>query len=91
MREIDVDRQLKKMYGAQARFCGKQREASETIIRGRPRIIVVMRTGGNKCLLFMLPASASRGGVTVVVMPKVILQEDMAAGMRFERQLRGAV
>jgi superfamily II DNA or RNA helicase len=37
-----------------------------------------MRTGGGKSLLFMLPAWAAPGGVTIVVMPKVMLQEDMA-------------
>jgi superfamily II DNA helicase RecQ len=78
MREIDVDMQLRKMYGAQARFRGKQREASEAIISGHPRIVVVMRTGGGKSLLFALPALASQGGVTIVGMPKIMLQEDMA-------------
>ena len=78
MRGIDVDKQLKKMCGAQARFRGRQREALEAIISGHPRIVVVMRTGGSKSLLFALPASASQGGVTIVVMPKIMLQEDMA-------------
>ena len=59
MREIDVDKQLKKMYGAQARFRGKQREALEAIISGYLRIVVVIRTGGGKSLLFALPALAS--------------------------------
>jgi superfamily II DNA helicase RecQ len=48
------------------------------IISGQPRIVVMMRTGGSKSLLFMLPAAASRDGVTIVVMPKIMLQEDMA-------------
>ncbi|KAL1582253.1 hypothetical protein WHR41_09118 [Cladosporium halotolerans] len=78
MREIDVEAQLKKMYGAQAQFRGKQREALDAIVSGQPRIVVVMRTGGGKSLLFMLPAAASRDGVTIVVMPKIMLQEDMA-------------
>jgi superfamily II DNA helicase RecQ len=29
-------------------------------------------------LLFILPASASQGGITIVVIPKIILQEDIA-------------
>jgi superfamily II DNA helicase RecQ len=52
MRGIDVDEQLKKMYGAQARFRGKQRQALEAIVSGHLQIIVVMRTGGGKSLLF---------------------------------------
>jgi superfamily II DNA helicase RecQ len=78
MRQVDVEGQLKRMYGAQAQFRGKQREALDAIVSGQPRIVVVMRTGGGKSLLFMLPAAASRDGVTIVVMPKIMLQEDMA-------------
>jgi superfamily II DNA helicase RecQ len=66
------------MYGPAARFRGVQEAALEAIINGCPRVVVVMRTGGGKSLLFMLPAQAAPGGVTVVVMPKVMLQEDMA-------------
>jgi len=73
MRGIDVDKQLKKMYGAQARFRSRQREALEAIISGHPRIVVVIRIGGGKSLLFALPASALQGGVTIVVMPKIML------------------
>jgi superfamily II DNA helicase RecQ len=78
MWDIDVEGQLKKMYGARARFRGKQREALDAIIGGQSRIVVVMRTGCGKSLLFMLPAAASQDGVTIVVMPKIMLQEDMA-------------
>ena len=78
MRGIDIDKQLKEMYGPQAQFQGKQREALDLIISGHPRIVVVMRTGGGKSLLFQLPAAASTDGVTIVVMPKIMLQEDMA-------------
>jgi superfamily II DNA helicase RecQ len=40
--------------------------------------VVVMRTGSGKSLLFMLPVAASRDRVTIVVMPKIMLQEDIA-------------
>jgi superfamily II DNA helicase RecQ len=73
MRQIDVEGQLKKTYRAQAQFRGKQREALDAIVGGQPRIVVVMRTGGGKSLLFMLLAAASRDGVTIVVMPKIML------------------
>jgi superfamily II DNA helicase RecQ len=59
MQDIDVEDQLKKMYGAQAWFGGKQQEALDAIIGGQSRIVVVMRTGGRKSLLFMLLAAAS--------------------------------
>jgi superfamily II DNA helicase RecQ len=82
IRSIDVDRELQTMYGADARFRGKQRKALQAIISGHARIVVVMRTGGGKSLLFMLPAAASRDSVTIVVMPKIMLQEDMAERCR---------
>jgi superfamily II DNA helicase RecQ len=44
-----------------------------------------MRTGGGKSLLFMLLAAASRDRVTIVVMPKIILQEDIADRYRKDR------
>lgn len=78
MRQIDIEGQLKRMYRAEARFRGKQREALDAIISSQPRIVVVMRTGSGKSLLFMLLAAASRDGVTIVVMLKIMLQEDMA-------------
>lgn len=62
IRGIDVDAQLKHMYGPYAGFRGIQRQALDAIIGGQPRVIVVMRTGGGKSLLFMLPAAASRDG-----------------------------
>jgi superfamily II DNA helicase RecQ len=37
-----------------------------------------MRTGGGKSLLFVLLVSALQGGVTIVVIPKIMLQEDIA-------------
>jgi len=80
MRGMDIDEQFKKMYGPQAQFRGKQREALEAIVSGHPRIVVVMRTGGGKSLLFMLPAAASRDCVTIVVMPKIMLEEDRPIG-----------
>jgi superfamily II DNA helicase RecQ len=70
------------MYSADARFRGKQRKALQAIISGHARIVVVMRTGGGKSLLFMLPAAASRDSVTIVVMPKIMLQEDIAERCR---------
>jgi superfamily II DNA helicase RecQ len=66
------------MYRAYTRFQGKQREALDAIIGGQSRIVVVMWIGGGKSLLFMLLAAASQDGVTIVVIPKIMLQEDIA-------------
>ena len=78
VRNIDVQAQLQKMYNdPNAQFRGIQREALDMIVKGCPRVVVVMRTGGGKSLLFMLPALASPDGVTIVILPKTALQGDM--------------
>jgi superfamily II DNA helicase RecQ len=78
MRNIDVQEELRHMYhDPDATFRGAQQEAVNLIVRGVPRVVIIMRTGGGKSLLFMLPAAASKGGVTIVVVPKIALQANM--------------
>ena len=78
MRNVDVEAELRRMYhNPTATFRGAQREALELIVGGCPRAVIIMRTGGGKSLLFMLPAAASKGGVTIVVVPKIALQANM--------------
>ena len=80
MRNIDVEAELRRLYrNPHARFRGAQRAALDLIVGGCPRLVIIMRTGGGKSLLFMLPAAASRGGVTIVVVPKIALQVNMKA------------
>lgn len=76
MRGVDVEAQLKQLYGPAARFRGMQRSALDAIVAGAPRVLAIMRTGGGKSLLFTLPAAGSRDGVTAVVVPTVALRED---------------
>lgn len=40
-------------------------------------MVVVMATGGGKSLTFMLPAACDPGGTTVVVVPLIVLRQDM--------------
>lgn len=78
MRKIDVQAELQRMYrNPRVTFRGAQRDALDLIVGGCPRAVVIMRTGGGKSLLFMLPAAASKGGVTIVVVPKMALQANM--------------
>lgn len=40
------------------------------------RVLIVIRTGGGKSLLFMLPAASSWDGVTVVIVSLCSFRED---------------
>lgn len=76
MRDVDVEQQAKRLYGANAIFRGVQKPALDAIVSGTPRVLVVMRTGGGKSWLFMLPAAGSIDGVTVVIVPTISLRQD---------------
>jgi superfamily II DNA helicase RecQ len=41
------------------------------------RLLVVIATGMGKSMLFMLPVSVSSSGVTIVISPLKLLQDDM--------------
>ena len=47
------------------------------IVGGYLRAVIVMRIGGGKSLLFMLPVLANKDGLTIVILPKTALQGDM--------------
>jgi superfamily II DNA helicase RecQ len=76
MRAVDVEMQAKRLYGSSATFRGVQKPALDAIVSGHPRILVVMRTGGGKSWLFMLPAAGSVDGVTIVIVPTISLRQD---------------
>lgn len=88
MRGIDIEQQLRLMYGDEAEFRGVQKHALDSIVKaGKRRVLVVAGTGSGKSLLFMLPAAGSEDGLTIVVVPTLSLQEDVkrrceAAGIR---------
>ena len=74
VRSIDLESQLKALYGPQAAFRGLQREAITTILQGRSPVVIVMPTGGGKSLAFMLPTSCATSGLTIVVVPLLSLR-----------------
>jgi superfamily II DNA helicase RecQ len=79
MRDVDIDVELVRFYGnTDAGFRGIQEAALQAIIHGDEAfILAIMPTGGGKSLLFMLPAAASRDGVTIVIVPMVALRQDI--------------
>ncbi|KAK4984677.1 hypothetical protein LTR66_008409 [Elasticomyces elasticus] len=87
MQEVDTEAELRRMYNnPTTEFRGMQKEALGLIVGGHPRVVVIMRTGGGKSLLFMLPAIASRGGLAIVVVDRRGLEEGVA--VEFEAALR---
>jgi len=77
MRAVDVEAQAKRLYGAEAMFRGVQKPALDAIVAGQPRVLIVMRTGGGKSWLFMLPAAGSIDGVSIVIVPTISLRQDL--------------
>jgi len=76
MRGVDITRQFQRMYGPQEAFRGVQKEALDAIVAGISQVLVVMRTGGGKRILFTLPAAGSPDGVTIVIVPVISLRQD---------------
>lgn len=58
-------------------FQGVQDPAMRAIQRGESPIIAVMPTGGDKSMLFIVPAFTTLDGITVVVVLLIALQIDM--------------
>jgi superfamily II DNA helicase RecQ len=54
-----------------------QKEAIDAIVAGKSLVVAVMPTRVGKSLLFMLPAWAEQGGITVVVVPLIALRGDI--------------
>ncbi|KAI0993236.1 hypothetical protein K3495_g14948 [Podosphaera aphanis] len=56
---------------------GIQRPVLNAIKQRQSPIVTIIGTGGGKSLLFMLPASCSRDGVTIVIVPLIALRSDL--------------
>jgi superfamily II DNA helicase RecQ len=75
---IDMEAAAQHMTGQPTmRFQGVQDPAIRAIQRGESPVITVMLTGGGKSMLFMVPAFATPGSMTVVVVPLVALRANM--------------
>jgi superfamily II DNA helicase RecQ len=85
--QVNLHTELQKMIHSDAQFRGIQLPALQSIMARQSRVMLVMRTGGGKSLMYMLPAVCSPEGLTVVVVPLCSLQSDQArrcqmAGLR---------
>jgi superfamily II DNA helicase RecQ len=77
LRQTNLQEALQRLMGLETQFRGKQHTALEAIMANKSPIILVMRTGGGKSLMFILPASIREAGTTVVVTPLIALKQDM--------------
>ena len=77
LRQTNLQEALQQLMGPETQFRGKQLAALRAIMDNKSPIILVMRTGGGKSLMFMLPVSVKKAGMTVVVIPLIALKYDM--------------
>jgi hypothetical protein len=79
----EVDAALRQIHGPAAlpRSEG-QWDALTRVVEGIGQLVVVLPTGGGKSLLFQLPSVLEGAGVTVVIVPLVVLRQDLAAKCR---------
>ncbi len=54
----------------------------KAIVQGLSPVVYIAGTGGGKSLAFMLPSYIARDGVTIVIVPFVALQQDIAGRCR---------
>lgn len=74
----DLKPEFRRLAGRlDAEYRGKQEECLQAIVQRRLRVLAVMATGTGKSMLFMLPASVSPGGVTVVIAPLNALRDSL--------------
>ena len=67
------------MYGAGAQYLTDyQREAMAHIMSGVRQVMAVLKTGEGKSLLYFLPCQLPGAGTTVVILPLVVLKQEMA-------------
>lgn len=77
LRGVDIQVELEKMFGGQARFRGLQEPVLQAIMKHYSPIVVIMATSMGKSLMYELPAKCIKHGTTVVVTPLVSLQNHM--------------
>jgi len=67
LQTVDMQDELRQMYGDKAEFRRLQKSALEAIMSNKSPILVIMGTGAGKSLLFQLPARSQKSGSIVVI------------------------
>ncbi|EED11930.1 DNA helicase hus2, putative [Talaromyces stipitatus ATCC 10500] len=80
---------LKRMYGPEAQYrTSNQQQALQYIIQGFSQVVAVLRTNEGKSLLYLLPCQLPGARTTVVVLPLLVLKQDML--LRYESRHLGS-
>ena len=77
LQQMNANAALRQIMQKEVSLRNTQGEAMQAIQDGKSPVVAIMPTGSGKSVLFMLPAWAEAGGVTVVVVPLNGLREDM--------------
>ncbi|RHZ43201.1 uncharacterized protein CDV56_101253 [Aspergillus thermomutatus] len=69
---------LQRMYGPDARYWSDgQEQAMQHIVAGAGQVLAILRTSEGKSLLYLLPCQLPGAGTTVVILPLVVLKDEM--------------
>jgi superfamily II DNA or RNA helicase len=69
---------LERMYGPGAQYRTEgQRRAMEHVIAGHGQVLAILRTSEGKSLLYLLPCQLPGAGTTVVILPLLVLRDEM--------------
>ncbi|KAB8226819.1 uncharacterized protein BDW43DRAFT_305065 [Aspergillus alliaceus] len=75
---MDMRTALQRITGSEIiQFRGIQAPALRAIQDGESPVVAVMPTGGGKSMLFILPVFAEPGGVIIIVIPLILLRQDI--------------
>ena len=83
-KESDPSPVLRRLYGANARWRGQQREITQRVLAGED-LLVVMPTGSGKSVIFQIPGlifGELGDHLTVVISPLIALMRDQTSALR---------
>lgn len=74
----EANQVLQRMYGARARYrSAEQERALQYVVAGAGQVVAILGLGEGKSLLYFLPCQLSGVGTTVVILPLIMLKEEM--------------
>jgi superfamily II DNA helicase RecQ len=77
LRAINIHDALKQVMKEQTEFRGVQKAVIRAIMIGESPVVAVIETGERKSLLFMLPAFCSGERVSVIIIPLIVLRQNI--------------